>query len=149
MFWFCTPKIAFLNIYQNDDYGHPTFKEFAYPIIMVPSFSKSDRNWQRYDQSIFFFKNYVHFPTVIWFWNWQFFFAECLDCVLTTHKMYNMLTFQVNISIIILFICKKNGEKRQKSNYLKTWYLQKKLHLKSIRAHNFQDIFTKFIQLVF
>ena len=28
------------------------------------------------------------------------FFEECLDCVLTTHKVHNMLPFQVNISIV-------------------------------------------------
>ena len=42
------------------------------------------------------------------------FFADCLDCVLTTHKVHNMLPFQVNISIISLFICKK-PEKKDKS----------------------------------
>ena len=58
------------------------------------------------------------------------FFAECLDCVLTTHKMHKMLTFQVNISIITLFICKKT-EKKDKNPIISKRDFYKKALLKS------------------
>ena len=66
---------------------------------------------------------------------------QSLDCVLTTHKMHNMITFPVNISIIVLFICKK---KQEKNPIISKHNFYKKNHLKSIRADNFQDISVKF-----
>ena len=42
------------------------------------------------------------------------FVAECLDGVLTTHKMHKILLLQINISRITLFIYKKM-EKKYKS----------------------------------
>ena len=58
--------------------------------------------------------------------------------------MHNMLKFQVNISRIILFRCKKPKEKDKSPIITKHDFYKKKLHLKSTRAHNFQDIFTFF-----
>ena len=43
------------------------------------------------------------------------FSAECLGCMLTTHKMHKILLLQINISRFTLFMYKKKTEKKYKS----------------------------------
>ena len=66
----------------------------------------------------------------------NYFFAECLDCVLTTHKMHKILLLQINISRITLFIYKKR-RKNTKVQLSQNMIFTKKASLKIYQSPQF------------